>query len=226
MINSEGEHKLIGEASESFLTTQDDHYEVESGSEDSSADPSGVPTLGWWDVIITMDTEAISLNYSESHDLHDAKFKVTKNYGSITVVTILRNAEMALNDPHFGNCWQMAMENELENLHQAKHKFETILTIPEGREVMKGNWVYQTRADPHASEIIFYARWVPEGYTTIESTGYMNTYADMGLQTIDVEHEQSTFQGPSVHTPPGEGFRCMQCNKRKFLGSMMNVINK
>ena len=111
------------------------------------------------------------------------------------------------------------MENELEKLHAAKHKFETLLTIPEGREVMKGNWIYHTEADPHASKIIFSARWIPRGYTTTMSIDYLNTYTDMGLQTIDVEHELSTFQGLSWHAPSdprSEGYLCTHCNTRKI----------
>ena len=62
---------------------------------------------------------------------------------------------------------------------------------------MKGVWIFSTKANPLASEILFMARWVPEGYTTIESIAYMNTYSDMGLLTVEIEHEQSTFEGPS-----------------------------
>ena len=81
MINSEGEHKLICEESESHLTPQDDEHVVrsESESEDSSAEPDGVSTLGWRDVIVTMDTKALTVYYSEPHGLHDSDIEITKD---------------------------------------------------------------------------------------------------------------------------------------------------
>ena len=117
MINSQGEHHKIGEVNEDGChdtESQDDQYEVEMESDDSSPDPPGVSTLEWEEVIIAMDTEAIELAFSESRTCHVAKFEVTKEYGSITMVQIPRNAEMALRDPHFGRCWRMAIEAELE----------------------------------------------------------------------------------------------------------------
>ena len=40
------------------------------------------------------------------------------------------------------------------------------MTIPEGRIVMKGNWVYYATADPFTANIVFTARWVRMSYTT------------------------------------------------------------
>ena len=114
----------------------------------------------------------------------------------------------------------MAMENDMETLHRLKHKFEAQLTIPEGRVVMKGNRVFSTKADPHAANIIFIARWFRMGYSTIRSITYMNTYIDIGLTTIDVEYEPSTYQGSSWHARPrseGTGFCAPWCKRRKVV---------
>ena len=37
------------------------------------------------------------------------------------------------------------------------------------------------------------AHWVSEGYSTIETVAYKNTYKDVGLTTVDVEHVVTTF---------------------------------
>ena len=78
-IDPENVHTFICEESESHLTPQQDECELksESDSEDSSAEPAGVPTLGWRDVIVTMDTTAISIYYSEHHDLQNAEIEIT-----------------------------------------------------------------------------------------------------------------------------------------------------
>ena len=55
-------------------------------------------------------------------------------------------------------CWRMAMENDMEMKHRKKYAFEALMTIPEGRIVMKGNWVYCATADPFTAKIIFTAR--------------------------------------------------------------------
>ena len=120
------------------------------------------------------------------------------------------NAAMAINDPVYGSCWLKAMENEMEMKHRMNYQFEARLTIPEQRVVMKGNWIFSTKADPHAANIVFVARWVLMGYNTIRSITYMHTYADMGLSTVDVEYEPFVFQGPSWHarTPPEPESKC------------------
>ena len=103
----------------------------------------------------------------------------------------------------------------MEMKHRMNYQFEARLTIPEQRVVMKGNWIFSTKADPHAANIVFVARWVLMGYNTIRSITYMHTYADMGLSTVDyVEYEPFVFQGPSWHarTPVEPESKC-----RKFV---------
>ena len=103
-----------------------------------------------------------------------------------------------------------------DTLHRLKHKFEAQLTIQEGRVVMKGNWVFSTKADPHTTNIAFVARWFRMmGYSTIRSVTYMNTYIDIGHTTIDVEYEPSTYQGPPWHARTG--FCAPWCKCRKVI---------
>ena len=85
--------------------------------------------------------------------------------------------------------------------------------------MLKGVWIFSTKANPLAAEILFMAHWVREGYSTIETRAYRNTYTDVvGLTTVDVEHEVTTFEGPSWYSPSeskGPKILCAQCNKRK-----------
>ena len=171
-------------------------------SDDDSSD--GLTVLTWPDVFIQMDADRIMRYYNEKHDIQDAEITTTKDYyGEITTVKIPTNATEALGDFRFGSCWLMAMENEMERKHRKKYAFETLMTIPEGRIVMRGNWVYCSTADLFTAKIIFTARWVRMSYNTIRAIKYMNTHEDVPLKTIDVLHEPTTFAGTSIgFTPP------------------------
>ena len=123
VIGSQGERHEIGEVDTDVChetDSQGDQNEVEMESDDSSPDPPGVSTLEWDEKIIAMDTEAIELAFSESRTCYIAKYAVTKEYGSMTLIQIPRNAEIVLKDPHFGRCWMMAIEAELEGLFAVK----------------------------------------------------------------------------------------------------------
>ena len=115
-------------------------------------------------------------------------------------------------------CRLLAIEAKLEGKFAADYGFEYMMTILEGCTVMKGAWIFSTKANPLAAEIIFMARWVREGYSTIETMAYNNTYTDIGLTTVDVEHEVTEFEGPSWYSPSkskGPKVLCAQCNKHK-----------
>ena len=87
------------------IDSQGDEHEVDMETDDSSPDPPGVSTLSWHFALIAMDSEVIETAFSESFTCHVAEHEVTKVYGSMTVIEIPRNMEIALNDPHFGYCW-------------------------------------------------------------------------------------------------------------------------
>ena len=122
---------------------------------------------------------------------------VARGYGDCIYVEIPANGAVAINDLIYGISWMKAMANEMELKHRTNYMFEVRLTVPGQRMVMKGNWIFSTKADPYSASIIFDARWVLEGYNTIRSITYMTTYTDIGLATIDVEYEPFVYLGPS-----------------------------
>ena len=197
MVNHSNNKRTLIDDEEIEPVDQDDLRWSNISDVDS---PDGFPTLTWIDVFRQMNTERITRYYNERRDNQDAEITITKAYCDITTVKIPTNATEALSDYRFGSCWCMAMENDMEMKHRKKYAFEALMTIPEGRIVMKGNWVYCATADPFTAKIIFTARWVRMSYNTIRAITYMNTYEDMPLRTIDVLHEPTTFAGPSIYT--------------------------
>ena len=71
-------------------------------------------------------------------------------------------------------------------------------TVPEGRIVMKGSWVFSVYADEMTSKIVFKARWGLYGYSTIRSVTFVSSYEDVPLETRFTQHEQTRFEGPSI----------------------------
>ena len=74
-----------------------------------------------------------------------ASYKVDSKYGSLTKIKIPYDIATALEDEHFGYCWKLAAEAELECKFAADFPFEYVITIPECRMVMKGMWIFRTK---------------------------------------------------------------------------------
>ena len=49
-------------------------------------------------------------------------------------------------------------------------------SVPEGRIVMKGNWIFNAFADPSTAKIVFTANWVLTGYSTVRAITFRHTY--------------------------------------------------
>ena len=96
------------------------------------------------------------------------------------------------------------MEAELKAKYAADFNFHFKKTFPKCRSVMKGKWILSTKSDTYAATIIFMARWVNDICPETNTMAYKTTYKDVGLTTIAVEHEVTTFkvpfEGPSWHS--------------------------
>ena len=70
--------------------------------------------------------------------------------------------------------WQSAMEREMTSLRD-NDVFE-VVALPEGRDVVKGRWVYTVKEGPNRSEQ-FKARYVANGFSKVEGVDYHETFA-------------------------------------------------
>ena len=93
----------------------------------------------------------------------------------------------------------MAMENDMERKHRKHYEFQLFATVPEGRIAMRGDWVFSVCADEISSKIVFKARWGLYTYSTIRSVVFVSWYEDKPLETRFIEHERTTFSGPSFY---------------------------
>ena len=132
--------------------------ELESDS--SSSGPTAVAAPTWVEALIAMDAKTLEAAFKKTFSCYpyDANYKVNSGYGSITEIKIPKDVKKALNDEHFGTCWRLAMEAELKAKFAADFNFHYKKTFPQCRRVMKGTWIFSTKSDTHAANIIFMAR--------------------------------------------------------------------
>ena len=72
----------------------------------------------------------------------------------------------------FAYQWRMAIEGELQQMFATGYKFEVVITNPDYREVMKGVWIFETKANPHTTAIDFKAHWVNDDSTVTKTVAY------------------------------------------------------
>ena len=61
--------------------------------------------------------------------------------------------------------WKNAMKEEI-----------TLTTLPEGRKLVGGRWVYTVKENPNGSKT-YKARYVAKGYSQVKIVGYQETFA-------------------------------------------------
>lgn len=79
----------------------------------------------------------------------------------------------AMNSPQTVK-WKQAMKEEIESLEE-NDTFE-LTTLPEGKNVVGGKWVYTIKESAEGSET-FKARYVAKGYSQVEGIDYQETFA-------------------------------------------------
>ena len=90
-------------------------------------------------------------------------------------IPIPRNPDEAVNDPVYGKRWLEAMKNDIAGKHLTNKAWELVKTIPKGRKVMKGKWVFTVIYNADGSVKKFKARWVGCGYSQIAGVDYVET---------------------------------------------------
>ena len=119
--------------------------------------------------------------------------------------------------------WKSAMEREMTSLRD-NDVFE-VVNLPEGRDVVKGRWVYTVKEGPNRSEQ-FKARYVPKGFSRVEGVDYHETFAPTTKMTsirtmanVVAQHDMVVHQldvkSAYLHAPidcelyfePPQGFR-------------------
>jgi len=80
-------------------------------------------------------------------------------------ITTPLNYAQAVNDPIYGATWLEAMRDDVVGKYETNHAWELVDSIPRGRKVTKGKWVYRVVYKSDGTVNKFKARWVACGYS-------------------------------------------------------------
>ena len=70
--------------------------------------------------------------------------------------------------------WKDAMKEEINSLKE--NNTFTLTTLPEGRKLVGGRWVYTVKENPNGSKT-YKARYVAKGYSQVKDVDYQETFA-------------------------------------------------
>lgn len=105
--------------------------------------------------------------------INNDKNHTTIDYCYRTVCGVPQNYSEALKSP-LAPGWNCAMREEIDSLKQ-NDTFE-LTTLPEGRKVIGGKWVFALKENAEGGQI-FKARYVAKGYNQTEGIDYYETFA-------------------------------------------------
>ena len=71
--------------------------------------------------------------------------------------------------------WHSAMKDEINSLHD--NDTWSIKTLPEGKSVVGGKWVYSVKLDKNNDVTKYKARFVARGFSQIPGIDYHDTFA-------------------------------------------------
>ena len=92
-------------------------------------------------------------------------------------IPIPRSIREALNNPVYGPLWQAACNLEVKNKICINKAWDEIETLPPGRGMQTGKWVFKIAYNPDGSLLELKPRWVACGYGQILGLDYNETHA-------------------------------------------------
>ena len=72
--------------------------------------------------------------------------------------------------------WLASMQREIHQL-EAQRTWALVLTLPPGRVLIKGRWVFKIKRNPDHTIREYKSRWVAKGFMQEEGVDYFDTYA-------------------------------------------------
>ena len=117
-------------------------------------------------------------NFISTHRLSES-YAYTVN--QLSIVSIPKNVQEALNDPD----WKKAMNEEMEAL-QRNSTWE-LVSLPEGKKTVGCRWIFTVKLNPDGTINRYKARLVAKGYTQKYGIDYEETFAPVEkMNTIRV----------------------------------------
>ena len=119
-------------------------------------------------------------------------YVVKSTLDAVTEIIIPTTIGAALNDKHFSYQWRLAIHNELKKKIENNYEFEAMTTNLNSCKVVKGVWIFETKANSDTNAIDFKASWVNNDSTKITTMTYKSKIAGVNLTNVNVTQKGHT----------------------------------
>ena len=82
----------------------------------------------------------------------------------------------AMADPAHKKDWMLAMDDEMQS-HKDNGTWKLVTSVPKGRKVLTGKWVYRTKRGVNGQVVKYKARWCVRGFEQVEGLDYHETFS-------------------------------------------------
>ena len=87
-----------------------------------------------------------------------------------------KNYNEAMADAQHKMDWQLAMDDEMQSLKD-NNTWELVGSVPSGRKVLTGKWVYRAKRGINGEVVKYKARWCVRGFEQVEGLDYHETFS-------------------------------------------------
>ena len=160
-----------------YSTSSDINQPVEGPvqSEPVQGDPVSEPVVGRYPKRERKPPEYLA-DYATGNnfedDSNDDQIMSTIDY-CYRVCAFPQNYQEAV-EPAESEYWRNAMKEEMNSVKES-NTF-TLTTLPKGRKLLGGRWVYTFKENPNGSRV-YKARYVAKGYSQVKDEEYQDTFA-------------------------------------------------
>ena len=111
-------------------------------------------------------------------------YKVDVNVG---IVPIPRSHAAAIADPVYGAKWRAACDDDFEGKYTLLKTWELVKSVPLGRRVIRGKWVFAVKYKSDGTVDKFKARYIGCGYSQVQGVDYIDSFCStLRLESLRV----------------------------------------
>jgi len=100
-------------------------------------------------------------------------YQIDTNVG---IVPIPRSYAAAVADPVYGAKWRAACDDDFEGKYTLLKTWKLVKTVPVGRRVIKGKWIFSVKYKTNGTVDKFKARYVICGYNQVQGVDYVDSF--------------------------------------------------
>jgi transposase InsO family protein len=114
---------------------------------------------------------------------------------NIGIVPIPRSYAAAVTDHVYGAKWRAACDDDFKGKYTLLKTWELVKSIPVGRRVIKGKWVFTVKYKSDGTVDKFKARYVGCGYNQVQGVDYVDSFCS----TLRLESLRIFLAGACIH---------------------------